>query len=227
MSDSRAQRETIVVLDYGSQYTQLIARRIRELNVYAEILPWYVDFARVRGLDPKGLILSGGPNSVYDEGAPRLSQDILESGLPVLGICYGMQVLAHELGGEVVPGTEREYGPAVVRVVDADAEIFSGLPTTLSVWMSHGDRVERLPAGFEALAQSESGILAAMGDPERRIYATQFHPEVHHTPRGADILRHFLYDVCGCRGSWTPQAFIDQAVTRIRRQVGDEDVILG
>jgi len=222
-----AQRETIIILDYGSQTTQLIARRVREQHVYAEILPWYADPVRVTALSPKGFILSGGPNSVYDENAPTLPDYLLDAQIPVLGICYGMQALTHRMGGKVVPGTEREYGPAHVRVVDPVAPLFVDLPDSLSVWMSHGDRVEALPEGFRVLARSENGIIAAIGDDTRRIYGTQFHPEVHHTPHGAEMLHRFLYDICGCAGTWTPEAFIEQAVARVRAQVGQETVILG
>ncbi len=222
-----AQRETIVILDYGSQTTQLIARRVREQHVYAEILPWYANMARVTALSPKGFILSGGPNSVYDANAPTLPDYVLDAQIPVLGICYGMQALTHRIGGKVVPGTEREYGPAHVRVVDPVAPLFVDLPESLPVWMSHGDRVEALPEGFRVLARSENDIIAAIGDDARRIYGTQFHPEVHHTPQGAEMLHRFLYDICGCAGTWTPEAFIEQAVARIRAQVGQETVILG
>ncbi len=221
------QRQTLVILDYGSQYTQLIARRVREQHVYAEILPWDAPSERVAALDPQGLILSGGPNSVYDEDVPTLPTYILDAGVPVLGICYGMQLLIRALGGEVVPGTAREYGPAKVHVTDPASPFFAGMPETLDVWMSHGDRVEALPEGFDVLAKSENGIVAAVGNPERDIYGTQFHPEVHHTPRGAAMLQRFLYDLCGCEGTWTPQAFIDEAVARIRAQVGSDPVILG
>jgi GMP synthase (glutamine-hydrolysing) len=220
-------RETIVILDYGSQYTQLIARRVREQHVYAEILPWDVDPARIAALSPMGIVLSGGPNSVYDEGAPSLSEIVVEAGVPVLGICYGMQLLAQRLGGEVARGTAREYGPAHVEIERGDMALLKGLPAHLAVWMSHGDRVTTVPEGFSVLARSENGILAAIGDNARRIYGTQFHPEVHHTPQGAEILHRFLYDICGCQGSWTPDAFVEQAVADIRSQVGDGTVILG
>lgn len=221
------QRESIVILDYGSQTTQLIARRVREQHVYAEILPWTADVELVRTLAPKGIILSGGPNSVYDAGAPRLPDYLVDVGVPVLGICYGMQLLTQRWGGEVMPGAEREYGPALVRIIRPDADLFRDLPSELSVWMSHGDRVTALPSGFEVLARSANGIIAAIGDDDRRIYGTQFHPEVHHTAMGAELLRRFLYDICDCRGTWTPDAFIEQAVVQIQAQVGDGGVILG
>ena len=205
------ERETIVILDYGSQYTQLIARRVREQQVYAVILPWYAPKSRVMDLKPKGFILSG----------------IFKLGIPILGICYGMQVVAYAQGGTVEHGSEREYGPANVNLQDSECHLFAGLPETLAVWMSHGDRVTELPPGFIQLAQSDNGIIAAMGDPERDIYGTQFHPEVHHTPQGPEILKHFLMDICRCRGTWTPNAFIAAAVMRIREQVGAGTVIVG
>jgi GMP synthase (glutamine-hydrolysing) len=220
------ERETIVILDYGSQYTQLIARRVREQQVYAEILPWNAGADRVESLAPKGYILSGGPNSVYDAGAPTLPDFVLDAGVPILGICYGMQVLTQRLGGLVVPGTEREYGPAIVNVTPAGAELF-GETGALSVWMSHGDRIERAPDGFEVLGRSENQIIAGIGHPGRQIYGTQFHPEVHHTPLGAEILHRFLYTICGCQGTWTADAFIEHAVARISEQVGDGKVVLG
>ncbi len=222
-----AQRETIVVLDYGSQYTQLIARRVREQHVYAEILPWYADEAEVRACSPAGVILSGGPNSVYDEDAP-VWPDYLEGlGVPVLGICYGMHVMARAMGGRVVPGKAREYGATRIRIVAPDAPLLVGLPTQMQVWMSHGDHVEALPPGFAPLAYSEGGILAAMGQVERRWYGVQFHPEVQHTPYGNDMLYRFLFTICGCQGTWTPRAFIAEAVERIRAQVGEGHVICG
>ncbi|MGC9398051.1 MAG: glutamine-hydrolyzing GMP synthase [Anaerolineae bacterium] len=221
------ERETVIILDYGSQYTQLIARRVREQHVYTEILPWDTPAGRVLALHPKGVILSGGPNSVYDEGAPSLPDYVLESGVPVLGICYGLQLLAQALGGEVAPGAKREYGPATIEVLAPESPLFVGLPSRLQVWMSHGDHVTALPSGFRALARSESGVLAAMGDAERRLYGVQFHPEVAHTPRGDAMLRHFLFDLCGCSGDWTPASFIETTVARVRAQVGKAGVVLG
>ncbi len=230
-------RETIVVLDYGSQYTQLIARRVREQHVYAEIYPWDVSPERVMARQPKGFILSGGPNSVYDTHAPDLPDYVLEMDVPVLGICYGMQILAQALGGQVTPGSAREYGPAYVEVVVPGSPLFAGLPTTLKVWMSHGDRVEELPEGFVPLAYStgqgrhaspaHKGILAAMANAERHIYGLQFHPEVGHTRRGGDILQRFLFNICDCHGTWTAEAFVASAIRQIRAQVGQEHVICG
>ncbi len=216
--------ETIVVLDFGSQYSMLIARRIRELNTYCELLPWNTPEERIRAIDLKGVILSGGPNSVYDPEAPRAPAWVFESGVPVLGICYGMQLLAHQLGGRVGPSVEREYGPARIELLE-DSPLFAGLPRELDVWMSHGDRIEELPPGFRAIARSENSPVAAMADPTRRYYGLQFHPEVVHTPQGKEILRNFLERICGCSRSWTPSNFIEEAVAAIREQVGDGRVI--
>jgi GMP synthase (glutamine-hydrolysing) len=215
--------ETIVVLDFGSQYSMLIARRVREWNVYCELVPWNAPEARVRALNPRGVILSGGPASVYEPGAPLIPRWVLESGLPVLGICYGMQALAYQLGGRVEPGHAREYGHAVIRQTAADG-IFADLPETMPVWMSHGDRVTALPPGFRVLAASDNSPVAAMGN-DRGIVGLQFHPEVVHTPYGREILRNFLYRLCGCTGDWTPGSFIEESVTRVRAQVGDGRVI--
>jgi GMP synthase (glutamine-hydrolysing) len=228
-----SQQETIVILDYGSQYTQLIARRVREQHVYAEILPWNAPEAQVMARRPMGLILSGGPNSVYDAGAPSLPDYVTRVDLPVLGICYGMHLLAHALGGQVVPGLEasaattREYGPAEVDILETDTPLFAGLAAWQAVWMSHGDRVEALPPGFRVLARSSGGILAAIGDDAGRVYGVQFHPEVQHTHNGASMLRQFLYAVCGCHGMWTTEAFIEAAVARVRTQVADGQVVCG
>lgn len=222
-----ADRETIIILDYGSQYTRLIARRVRELNVYCEILPWHAPQEQVWGRMPRGFILSGGPNSVYQPDAPTLPPYLLQTDLPVLGLCYGMQLMAHTLGGRVAPAGQREYGAAQIRVLDRQSPLFVGLEDSLDVWMSHGDRVDALPEGFVVLAASDNAPLAAIAHPQRRWYGLQFHPEVQHTPRGREILRHFLFDICGCRGDWTPGSFIQQAVERIRAQVGDGTVICG
>ena len=218
--------DTIVILDFGSQYTQLIARRVRELHVYCEILPHDAPRDAILRLNPRGIILSGGPNSVYDPGAPALSPFLLDLDLPMLGICYGMQLLAYHLGGRVERSTQREYGHATVHI-DRAEPLFSNLESLrdapqspISVWMSHGDQIIALPEGFTALAHSDSCSFAAMADPARKIYALQFHPEVAHTPQGLDILRHFLCDVCGCAGDWTPAAFIASAVEQIRARVG-------
>jgi GMP synthase (glutamine-hydrolysing) len=220
-------RETIVILDYGSQYTQLIARRVRELNVYSEIVPWNAPQSDVLACQPMGCILSGGPNSVYDPGAPSLPDYVIQSGVPVLGLCYGMQLLAYSLGGRVVAAGRREYGHAQIEVIEPDSPLFAGLDTALDVWMSHGDRVERMPPGFRLLARSENSHCAAIVDDERRWYGLQFHPEVQHTPQGFEILRRFLFDVCGCHGTWTSSAFIDESIARMREQVRDGIVVCG
>ncbi len=225
-SDPAKAHETIVVLDFGSQFSMLIARRIRELNTYCELLPFDAGAERVAGIDVRGIILSGGPSSVYDEGAPLAPAWVFESGVPVLGICYGMQLLAHQLGGKVVPGSEREYGPAAIER-SAETALLADLPSVLDVWMSHGDRIETVPPGFTSVASSGNSPYAVMEDAARRYYGIQFHPEVAHTPRGKAILRNFADGICGCTGSWTAGNFIDETVSAIRAQVGDGRVICG
>jgi GMP synthase (glutamine-hydrolysing) len=220
---AKTDRDSVVILDYGSQYSQLIARRVREANVYSELLPHTATWEDVQAIQPRGVILSGSPSSVYADNAPTLPGWVLESGLPVLGICYGMQLLTHHLGGEVAKAEEREYGPASIQV-EKNESIFKGLPDTLDVWMSHGDRIESLPPGFETLARSTNAPFAAMR--KGSIVGIQFHPEVSHTPLGAAILRAFLYEVCGCSGNWTPDSFIDSTIEQIRRDVGDDHVLL-
>jgi len=218
-------KEAIVILDFGSQYSQLIARRVRECHVYCELLPHDAPQAEVGNLHPRGFILSGGPASAYEQGAPRLPHYVLQSGQPVLGICYGMQLLAQEFGGEVDPSSRREYGPATVLVDAPHVSLFRDLSPSLKVWMSHGDRVTHLPPSFAILAHSESSPVAAMGDPDRRIYGLQFHPEVSHTPCGNKILCNFLRHDCGCQGQWTPASFIEAMVAEIRAQVGRARVL--
>ncbi len=218
--------ETIVVVDFGAQYSQLIARRVRETDTYCEVLPYDAPPERVAGLDMRGVILSGGPASVYEEDAPFTPGWVWASGVPVLGICYGMQLMAHELGGSVEPGTRKEYGPARIDRTTG-IPLFAGLPPELDVWMSHGDRVAKLPDGFASVAHSGNSPVAVMADVERGYYGLQFHPEVVHTPRGLDIIRNFVHDICGCPGSWTPGNFIDETVAAIRAQVGDGRVICG
>ncbi|MGB9723678.1 MAG: glutamine-hydrolyzing GMP synthase [Chloroflexia bacterium] len=220
-------QETIAILDYGSQYTLLIARRVREAHVYCEIFPWDAPAEAVSALKPRGYILSGGPASVYAPDAPRLPPYVLESGRPVLGICYGMQLLARVLGGEVLPAAAREYGPAEVTWLRPEDPLVQGLPSPMPVWMSHGDRVATLPEGFLPLAGSANAPIAAMVHPRRRLYGLQFHPEVAHTPQGLSLLRNFLYRVCGCSGTWTPQAFIPATVAGLRERIGRERVICG
>jgi GMP synthase (glutamine-hydrolysing) len=213
---------TIVILDFGSQTSQLIARRVREHQVYSELLPWNVIPERVQALRPKGFILSGGPNSVYEPGAPQVPAYVLEMGVPILGICYGMQALTHALGGRVAASTEREYGPATVYPL-IPSPLLSD--TQFSVWMSHGDRIEVLPEGFIRLAESDNSPFAAMGDLERGYFGVQFHPEVHHTPSGSEMLRAFVVEVCNAKPNWTPEVIIDESVARIRAQVRDQRVL--
>jgi len=216
--------EKILILDFGSQYTQLIARRLRELGVYCEIHPCTAKADAIRAFGPRGIVLSGGPASVLAEGSPRADKVVFELGVPVLGICYGLQLMAHELGGRVDKAAHREYGPATIDV-KASSPLFHGLPPKLDVWMSHGDRAEAIPPGFEPIASTPSGPYAAIEDRRRHFYAVQFHPEVVHTPRGKDVLRNFAYDVCGCSGTWSMRAYVDVAVEQIRAQVKDGHVI--
>ena len=213
--------DSIAILDFGSQYAQIIARRVREAQVYCELFPWDAPMDRILAIAPKGFILSGGPRSVYEENAPYIQDFILKTGLPILGICYGMQALTHALGGQVDPSAQREYGHAHIEPL-----IPTPLLSTLStVWMSHGDRITRLPEGFIALARSGNSPYAAMGDLNRKYFGVQFHPEVHHTPNGERLLRHFVLDICGVKAEWTPKSIIEEAVERIRRQVGGERVL--
>ncbi len=218
--------EKIIILDFGSQYTQLIARRIREAGVYCEILPFHTPAAEVQSYQPRGLILSGGPSSVYDENAPKSEKDLITGmNCPVLGICYGLQLMAYELGGEVEPSNSREYGYARLSVLNGDTQLFSGLPKELDVWLSHGDHVTRLPEGFHATAKTADAV-NAFENPDRSMYGVQFHPEVAHTPLGAQILRNFLFEICRCRGDWSPAAAIDEQVQRIREMVGEKDQVI-
>ena len=216
----------IAILDFGSQYTQLIARRVRELGVYAEVFAHDAAVEQLNVHKPVGYILSGGPMSIYEEGAFRLHQSVLDAGLPVLGICYGMHLLSNLLGGEVVAGETREYGPGHV-IQQGENRLFDGLSETLAVWMSHGDHVEAPPEGFDVLAKSDNGLLAAIGNDERQIYCVQFHPEVSHTPQGIDLLRNFVFGICSSKAKWSPDAFVMDAIKRIQAQVGNERVLLG
>ncbi|MCB0063573.1 MAG: glutamine-hydrolyzing GMP synthase, partial [Caldilineaceae bacterium] len=222
--------QTIAVLDYGSQYAQLICRRVRETQVYAELIPWDRAEEVLPKLNPAGIILSGGPNSVYATGAPTLPSIVLESGVPVLGICYGLQLLAYSLDGRVSPAREREYGPAQVQVTaltaDDHGDLFANMPESFQVWMSHGDRVEQIPPGFTAIATSDNSPYAAIVNRDKQIYAIQFHPEVVHTPLGTVLLENFAKQICGCRGDWTPGHFIDETVERIRQQVGPKGHVI-
>ncbi len=215
--------EAVVIIDFGSQYSHLIARRVRECHVYCELVPFTATWEQVAHLNPRAIILSGGPASVYEEGAPLAPMWVYESKLPVLGICYGMQLLAHQLGGKVAPGAKREYGHAILHQNDSNSLILSDLPTSLPVWMSHGDQITETPPGFRSLAYTESAPIAVMG--KGNLIGLQFHPEVAHTPQGIDILRNFLFKVCGFSGSWTPENFVSQAVHRIQEQVGSGKVI--
>lgn len=227
MSDLHS--EKILILDFGSQYTQLIARRVREAHVYCELHPFDMDPATIRDFAPKGIILSGGPKSVYQDGAPRIDGALFELGIPVLGICYGMQLMSRHFGGEVVPAGKREFGHANVAAAGTPGPLFDGFfaEGKSSVWMSHGDHVDKVPAGFEVVAETTNAPVTAIQDVARRLYGVQFHPEVNHTPRGDLLLDTFVRKICGCGGDWTPGHIIDDALERIRRQVGGEGVILG
>ncbi len=214
-------RDLIIILDFGAQYSQLIARRVREQKVYSEIHPFNLSLARIRELAPRGIILSGGPASCYDEGAPKVSAELFDLGIPILGICYGVQLASLVLGGKVVPAERREYGRAQMRVKDA-GDLFHGFAADeeLSVWMSHGDRIETLPAGFSVVGESANCPAAAVAAPSRKFWGVQFHPEVAHTPRGGEILGNFIFRICGCQPSWTMNSFVEDAVAAVKRQVG-------
>ena len=216
-------RDTIAILDFGSQYSRLIARRVREQNVYCEILPPDATRDAIKDVDLAGIILSGGPASVYEDGAPQAPAWVFDAGVPVLGICYGMQLIAHQLGGVVAESTEREYGFAVIQRNDQSV-LFDGLDEEIPVWMSHGDRIDTLPPGFRAVASSENSPIAAMTN-DSGVYGIQFHPEVAHTLQGAQILKNFTYKVCGLNGSWTPGNFVAESIARVKAQVGDSKVI--
>ena len=212
--------QSIVVLDFGAQYSQLIARRIREQKVFSVVLPFNASLDEIRSYSPVGIVLSGGPSSVYDKGAPHADKKVFELGVPVLGICYGLQFMVYALGGRVRPAEKREYGHAKVELQAADSQLFQGLPKLLAVWMSHGDSAEDLPPGFRLTAKTPNAI-AAIENAERKMWAVQFHPEVHHTPLGSDILRNFALNICGAAPNWTGQHFIDATVAQVRQQVGN------
>lgn len=219
-----AERESIVVLDFGSQYNLLIARRIRECNVYSELVPFDVPWEKIAHLNPKGVILSGGPASVYEQNAPLAPAWVFESRVPVLGICYGMQAITHQLGGRVTPATKREYGHTVLHISDRDSPLFGGLLEAITVWMSHGDSIDQMPPGFKAIAHTENTPLAAISN-GKNLYGIQFHPEVIHTPQGKDIIRNFALNVCKCKGNWTIGNYIEESIATIKTQVGGGKVI--
>jgi GMP synthase (glutamine-hydrolysing) len=221
---SGAEREAIIVLDFGSQYNLLIARRVRESHVYCELMPHDTPWEKIAPLNPKGFILSGGPSSVYEAGAPLPPAYVYESGLPVLGICYGMQAITKQLGGQVTPGTKREYGHAVLHISQPDCTLFDGLKESTTVWMSHGDKIAQMPQGFTSLAYTENSPNAVIGN-GKGIFGLQFHPEVVHTPEGKTMLNNFVYKVCRCRGNWTMGSFVNDSMARIKEQVGGGRVI--
>lgn len=222
----QAAGDKILILDFGSQYTQVIARRVRECQVFSEIIPYTTKASAIAKLKPSGIILSGGPASVYAPKAPQVDRKIYDLGIPVLGICYGMQLIAHGLGGKVERSTEREYGPGKLKG-DAKCALFHKLPATLEVWNSHGDKITKLPSGFRPLGRTENSPHAVIGDTKRNIYGLQFHPEVVHTPRGSEIIANFVHRICGCKSNWTMESFIERTCREIREQVGDGKVILG
>jgi len=222
---SVVKKESIIVIDFGSQYSMLIARRVRECNVYCELLPFDAPREQIMALNPRGFIFSGGPASVYDENAPLPSNYIYESKLPILGICYGMQAITHQLGGKVNKGNIKEYGYSILHISDTESPLFTDLPLSTPVWMSHGDRIDSMPPGFRALAQTENSPVAVMGN-NSGIYGLQFHPEVVHTPEGKTILKNFLYKICGCKGDWTVGNFINDNVNLIKKEVADGKVIV-
>lgn len=220
-------KEQIIILDFGSQYTQVIARRIRECQVYSTILRYDTPAAEIAKMKPKGIILSGGPSSVFDEDAPKPDPALFKLKVPILGICYGLQMLAESLKGRVEPGLKREYGKGTLEIKDKTCPLFRGLPKRIQVWNSHSDKLTKLPRGFSTVAVTENSDFAAVADIKKHRYGLQFHPEVVHTPRGSVIIKNFVYDICKCGGNWTMLNYLDQAVEEIRKQVGDEKVILG
>ena len=218
--------DKILVLDFGSQYTQLIARRIRENKVYSEIYPFNAPLDKISSFRPQGIVLSGGPSSVYDSGAPLLDEQVFTLDIPILGICYGMQLMAYSLGGKVAKAQRREYGRAEL-VIDDDADLLARVPTDSVAWMSHGDRIEKHPKGFVKIAHTDNSPIAAMADRARRFYALQFHPEVIHTVHGGKIIKNFLFKICGCKPTWTMKSFIETAKTEIKEQAGQKRVVCG
>ena len=221
-------KQRILILDFGSQYTQLIARRVREAQVYCEIHPFNMSSQKIVDFSPKGIILSGGPAAVFEKGAPLAERGILDLNFPILGICYGMQYLTHVLGGSVAKADDREYGSAVIHITD-DGDLFHGFEKSAgeNVWMSHGDRINQMPEGFQVLAKSKNSPIAAMADSSRRLFGVQFHPEVVHTPNGTKIIKNFLFKVCGCEPSWTMASFVRQTIGDLKKKIGEERVICG
>ena len=222
-------REKILILDFGSQYTQLIARRVRECHVYCELHPFDMSLDKIKAFGAQGIILSGGPKSVYEEGAPAITEELFELGIPILGICYGMQLICRHFGGEVVPAGKREYGHAELAAKGTPGPLFEGffVDGKSSVWMSHGDHVATIPNNFEVVAETGNAPVCAIQNVARKLYGVQFHPEVNHTPQGAQLIDTFVRKICGCAGQWTPGKIIEDAVARIREQVGSDQVILG
>jgi GMP synthase (glutamine-hydrolysing) len=225
-------KQKILILDFGSQYTQLIARRVREAKVYCEIHPYNIGIDRIKGFNAKGIILSGGPSSIYDKDAPFISREVVDLAIPILGICYGMQLTAHLLGGRVEKSIHREYGSAEL-FIDDDADLLKNVKSQISnpksavVWMSHGDRVMKMPKGFVSIARSKNSPICAMSNVRRRIYGVQFHPEVVHTPKGRQIIKNYLFKICGCKPVWTMESFIDTAVADTRERVGESGIVCG
>lgn len=224
-SSLKVQRQMIVILDFGSQYSELIARRIRETHVYSEILSYRTTAEQLRQLRPQGIILSGGPNSVYEPGAPACDLEIWNLGIPILGVCYGMQLMVQQLGGKVEPAQKGEYGRAALHILDP-TDLLTNLPESSIMWMSHGDSVTELPPGFHSLAYTDNTPFAAIADPARRLYGVQFHPEVAHSEAGAFLIRNFVYHICGCEPTWTTEAFLEEAIREVRARVGDKRVLL-
>lgn len=222
-------KETVIVLDFGGQYNQLIARRVRECNVYCEILPYTVDIERIKEIEPKGIIFTGGPNSVYDESSPHYTPEIFKLGIPILGICYGCQLMAYSLGGVVTSATDNsisEYGKTETNYNTSDI-LFEGLADKGISWMSHRDYISKVPNGFSVTATTSACPVAAMSDPDKKLYGVQFHPEVNHTENGKSMLKSFLYNVCGCKGEWKMESFIETTVAQLKEQIGDKGVVLG
>jgi GMP synthase (glutamine-hydrolysing) len=220
-TQSRTAGQSIVILDFGSQYTQLIARRIREFNVFSVVLPCTATWDEIQSYNPAGIVLSGGPSSVYDADAPKVDDRVFSYDKPVLGICYGLQLITHKLGGKVSAAAKREYGHADVEVLNG-SRLFQDVPQNLNVWMSHGDDAKELPPGFHLVAKTPNAAIAAIEDPVRNIFAIQFHPEVHHTKHGKDLLRNFVFGICGAKDDWTPARFIDETIESIKKTVGPE-----